>query len=175
MLSEGAIRVTFADVAGADEAKAELQEIIEFLKEPGKFQKLGGKIPRGVLLLGPPGTASIRAWWPRTRSCSWSRSAASLTTLLVLRDLIVRHGEPPLGFTLRVDLALVHGAVRQLRRGDRRGARQCPGRHPAQDAQETMARQLIDDGARDAERARSRRRCCARATWSRRGGSAHPR
>jgi cell division protease FtsH len=56
MLSEGSIRVTFADVAGADEAKAELQEIIEFLKEPAKFQKLGGKIPRGVLLLGPPGT-----------------------------------------------------------------------------------------------------------------------
>ena len=56
MLSEGAIRVTFADVAGADEAKVELQEIIEFLKEPAKFQKLGGKIPRGVLLLGPPGT-----------------------------------------------------------------------------------------------------------------------
>ena len=56
MLSEGSIRITFADVAGADEAKAELQEIIEFLKEPGKFQKLGGKIPRGVLLLGPPGT-----------------------------------------------------------------------------------------------------------------------
>jgi cell division protease FtsH len=49
-------RVTFRDVAGADEAKLELQEIIEFLKEPTKFQKLGGKIPRGVLLLGPPGT-----------------------------------------------------------------------------------------------------------------------
>ncbi len=56
MLNEGSIRVTFADVAGADEAKSELQEIIEFLKEPSKFQKLGGKIPRGVLLLGPPGT-----------------------------------------------------------------------------------------------------------------------
>lgn len=49
-------RITFKDVAGADEAKMELQEIIEFLKEPSKFQKLGGKIPRGVLLLGPPGT-----------------------------------------------------------------------------------------------------------------------
>ncbi|HEY6626623.1 MAG TPA: ATP-dependent zinc metalloprotease FtsH, partial [Ignavibacteriaceae bacterium] len=46
----------FRDVAGTDEAKVELQEIIEFLKEPTKFQKLGGKIPRGVLLLGPPGT-----------------------------------------------------------------------------------------------------------------------
>lgn len=56
MISEGQPRVTFADVAGADEAKFELQEIIEFLKEPGKFQRLGGKIPRGVLLLGPPGT-----------------------------------------------------------------------------------------------------------------------
>jgi len=49
-------KVTFRDVAGTDEAKVELQEIIEFLKEPTKFQKLGGKIPRGVLLLGPPGT-----------------------------------------------------------------------------------------------------------------------
>lgn len=56
MLNEGAIRVTFADVAGADEAKVELQEVIEFLKDPAKFQRLGGKIPRGVLLLGPPGT-----------------------------------------------------------------------------------------------------------------------
>lgn len=53
---EGASKVTFQDVAGADEAKVELQEIIEFLKEPSKFQRLGGKIPRGVLLLGPPGT-----------------------------------------------------------------------------------------------------------------------
>jgi cell division protease FtsH len=56
MLSEGAPKVTFLDVAGADEAKMELMEIIEFLKEPTKFQRLGGKIPRGVLLLGPPGT-----------------------------------------------------------------------------------------------------------------------
>jgi cell division protease FtsH len=56
MLNEGAPRITFLDVAGADEAKQELLEIIEFLKEPTKFQKLGGKIPRGVLLLGPPGT-----------------------------------------------------------------------------------------------------------------------
>lgn len=52
----GVNKKTFADVAGCDEAKYELQEIIEFLKEPTKFQKLGGKIPRGVLLLGPPGT-----------------------------------------------------------------------------------------------------------------------
>jgi cell division protease FtsH len=49
-------RVTFKDVAGVEEAKEELQEIIEFLKEPQKFQKLGGRIPKGVLLVGPPGT-----------------------------------------------------------------------------------------------------------------------
>jgi cell division protease FtsH len=56
LITPSSKRVTFKDVAGADEAKLELQEIIEFLKEPTKFQKLGGKIPRGVLLLGPPGT-----------------------------------------------------------------------------------------------------------------------
>jgi len=49
-------KVTFSDVAGADEAKQELEEIIEFLREPAKFQKLGGKIPKGALLLGPPGS-----------------------------------------------------------------------------------------------------------------------
>ncbi len=56
LMNESNQKVTFDDVAGADEAKYELQEVIEFLKEPGKFRKLGGKIPRGVLLLGPPGT-----------------------------------------------------------------------------------------------------------------------
>jgi cell division protease FtsH len=56
LLTEGMTKVTFQDVAGADEAKIELNEIIDFLKDPGKFQRLGGKIPRGVLLLGPPGT-----------------------------------------------------------------------------------------------------------------------
>ncbi len=56
LITQSSLRVTFRDVAGADEAKIELHEIIEFLKEPSKFQKLGGKIPRGVLLLGPPGT-----------------------------------------------------------------------------------------------------------------------
>ena len=49
-------KVTFKDVAGVDEAKEELKEIIEFLREPQKFQKLGGRIPKGVLLVGPPGT-----------------------------------------------------------------------------------------------------------------------
>ncbi|MCH8028126.1 MAG: ATP-dependent zinc metalloprotease FtsH [candidate division Zixibacteria bacterium] len=56
LLTDERPKVTFGDVAGADEAKEELQEIIEFLSEPDKFQKLGGKIPKGALLLGPPGT-----------------------------------------------------------------------------------------------------------------------
>jgi cell division protease FtsH len=56
MLSANATKVTFEDVAGADEAKTELTEIIEFLRSPARFQRLGGKIPKGVLLLGPPGT-----------------------------------------------------------------------------------------------------------------------
>jgi cell division protease FtsH len=56
MLSEDQVKVTFNDVAGVEEAKDDVQEMVEFLKDPGKFQKLGGKIPRGALMVGPPGT-----------------------------------------------------------------------------------------------------------------------
>ncbi|KAF0173877.1 MAG: ATP-dependent zinc metalloprotease FtsH [Hyphomonadaceae bacterium] len=56
LLNESKTRITFDDVAGIDEAKEELQEIVEFLRDPGKFQRLGGKIPKGALLVGPPGT-----------------------------------------------------------------------------------------------------------------------
>ena len=54
-------KVTFKDVAGVEEAKEELREIIEFLREAQKFQKLGGRIPKGVLLVGPPGTGKTLA------------------------------------------------------------------------------------------------------------------
>ncbi len=56
LLTERSGRVTFEDVAGIDEAKTELEEVVEFLRDPQKFQRLGGKIPKGVLLVGPPGT-----------------------------------------------------------------------------------------------------------------------
>lgn len=56
LLNEDQVKVTFADVAGVEEAKAEVSELVEFLRDPGKFQKLGGKIPRGVLMVGSPGT-----------------------------------------------------------------------------------------------------------------------
>jgi len=64
-------RVTFKDVAGVEEAKEELQEIIEFLKEPQKFQKLGGRIPKGVLMMGPPGTG--KTLLPVKLTCPSSR------------------------------------------------------------------------------------------------------
>ncbi|MDH2434142.1 ATP-dependent zinc metalloprotease FtsH [Pokkaliibacter sp. MBI-7] len=56
LLSEDQIKTTFADVAGVEEAKEEVKELVDFLRDPGKFQRLGGKIPRGVLMAGPPGT-----------------------------------------------------------------------------------------------------------------------
>src|SRR5438309_785243 len=56
MLARDKNKITFKDVAGVEEAKEEVQELVDFLKDPKKFQKLGGRIPKGVLMVGPPGT-----------------------------------------------------------------------------------------------------------------------
>ena len=71
-------KVTFADVAGVDEAKAELQEIVDFLKDPKGYGRLGARMPKGVLLVGPPGTGKtlLAARWPARPACRSSRSPA---------------------------------------------------------------------------------------------------
>ncbi|HAG39348.1 MAG TPA: ATP-dependent metalloprotease, partial [Pseudoalteromonas sp.] len=56
LMSEDQVKTTFADVAGCDEAKDDVTELVDFLRDPSKFQKLGGSIPKGVLMVGPPGT-----------------------------------------------------------------------------------------------------------------------
>lgn len=85
-LSENAPKITFEDVAGADEAKFELIEVIEFLREPDKFKRLGGKIPKGVLLLGPPGTGKTllaRAVAGEAQAPFFSMSGADFVEMFV--------------------------------------------------------------------------------------------
>jgi cell division protease FtsH len=75
LLTEAHGRVTFEDVAGVDEAKLDLQEIVEFLRDPGKFQRLGGRIPRGLLLVGP--TKSTRSDATAARASAAATTSAS--------------------------------------------------------------------------------------------------
>jgi len=84
LLSMQQKKITFKDVAGVDEAKEELKEIIEYLREPQKFQKLGGRIPKGVLLVGPPGTGKTllaRAVLTLLK-CLWAWAQAAFATCL---------------------------------------------------------------------------------------------
>src|SRR6266702_1203531 len=95
LLTEKHGRVTFDDVAGIDEAKSELEEIVDFLKDPQKFQRLGGKIPKGCLLVGPPGTVptcSIRRCCVRAASTarSWCRTPTSAAARRSSRSICAR-------------------------------------------------------------------------------------
>src|SRR5574339_1029280 len=99
LLTEAHGRVTFEDVAGVDEAKQDLQEIVEFLRDPSKFQRLGGRIPRGVLLVGPPGTGKTllaRAVAGEAAVPFFSLSASEFVEMFVgvgasrVRDLFTR-------------------------------------------------------------------------------------
>src|SRR5206468_10607019 len=98
----GGSRITFADVAGIDEAKAELTEIVDFLRNPSKYRRLGGRIPRGVLLSGPPGTGKTllaRAVAGEANAPFFSMSASEFIEAIVgigasrVRDLFTQAKE----------------------------------------------------------------------------------
>ncbi|STU57129.1 ATP-dependent metalloprotease [Klebsiella variicola] len=80
MLTEDQIKTTFADVAGCDEAKEEVGELVEYLREPSRFQKLGGKIPKGVLMVGPP--VPVKRCW-RKRSLAKQKYRSSQFPVLI--------------------------------------------------------------------------------------------
>ena len=119
-------KVTFADVAGADEAKQELQEIIEFLRDPQKFTKLGGRLPKGALLVGPPGTGKTLLAQRRRRR---GRPSVLLDVGLRLRRDVRRRRREPRARSVRAGQGA--RAVHHLHRRDRRRrppSRRRPGR-----------------------------------------------
>jgi cell division protease FtsH len=116
LLTEAHGRVTFADVAGIDEAKEDLQEIVEFLRDPQKFQRLGGRIPRGVLLVGPPGTGKTL-----TGACRRGRGQCAVLhdfRFRLRRDVRRRRRQPR---ARHVRAGQEERALHHLHRRDRRG------------------------------------------------------
>ena len=143
LISPDTPKVTFADVAGADEAKEELQEIIEFLKDPQRFARLGGRLPKGVLLVGSPGTGKTllaRAVAGEAGRPFFQMSGSDFVEMFVgvgasrVRDL----------FEQGKDARAVH----HLRRRDRRGGApsRCRSRRRARRARADSERALGGDG-----------------------------
>ena len=126
LLTEAHGRVTFEDVAGVDEAKLDLQEIVEFLRDPGKFQRLGGRIPRGLLLVGPPGTGKTLLGARHRRR--GQRAVLHHFRLRLRRDVRRRRRQPR---ARHVRAGEEERALHHLHRRDRRGrppSRRRPGR-----------------------------------------------
>ena len=141
LLNEDQTKVTFADVAGCDEAKEEVAELVEFLRDPGKFQKLGGKIPRGVLMVGPPGHRQDAARHGDRRR---SQGAVLLDLRFGLRRDVRRRRRQPRARHVRAgqEARAVHHLHRRNRRGrppSRRGPRRRARRARA-DAQPVAGR-----------------------------------
>ena len=159
--------VTFADVAGVDEAKTELQEVVEFLKYPEKFNSLGARIPRGVLLVGPPGTG--KTLMARAVAGEAGRAVLQHLRLGVRRDVRRRRREPR---PRPVRPGQAQLAVHRLRRRDRRGrppARRRPRRQPRRARADPQPDPRRDGRLRhEHERDRRRRHEPARTSSTRR-------
>ena len=183
LLTEKQGRVTFNDVAGIDEAKEELQEVVEFLKHPQKFQQVGGRIPKGVLLVGPPGTG--KTLLARAIAGEANVPFFTISGLRLRRDVRRRRR---LARARHVRAGEEARAVHRVHRRDRRGraaSRRRPGRRQRRaraDAQPAAGRdgrlrgeRRRDPDRRDQPAGRARPGAAAARAVRPPGGGAEPR